>query len=92
MDLENYEIPHDRTVTRIKVAEPKVPEDAERICKYMETGDILIVDMSCFTGTPDERQTMSEILHTKARFENYSMVSSGQMYIITPSDISVKKI
>ena len=92
VDLENCEVPNDRTVVRIKVAEPGTSDDAERICRYIGTGDLVVVDMSGFSGTHDDRQVLTEILHSKARSENYAMVFSGSVYIITPSDVSLKKI
>ena len=92
VDLENCEVPNDRTVVRIKVAEPGTSDDAERICRYIGTGDLVVVDMSGFSGTHDDRQVLTEILHSKARSENYTMVFSGSVYITTPSDVSLKKI
>ena len=92
VDLENCEVPNDRTVVRIKVAEPGTSDDAERICRYIGTGDLLVIDMSGFDGSRDDRETLVEILHSRARSENYSMVSSGSVYIIAPSDVSLKKI
>ena len=92
IDLENCEVPNDRTVTRVKVAEPYTSADAERICKFIGSGDLLVVDMSEFGGTADDRQVLTEILHTKARTENYMMVTSGSVLIIAPSDVSFKKI
>ena len=92
VDLENCEVPNDRTVVRIKVAEPGTSDDAERICKFIGTGDLVVVDMSGFSGSHDDRQVLTDILHSKARSENYTMVFSGSVYIITPSDVSLKKI
>ena len=92
IDLDQYEIPNDKTITRIKVAEPGTSDDAERICRYIGTGDLLVIDMSGFDGGRDDREVLVEILHSKARSENYSMVSSGSVYIIAPSDVSLKKI
>lgn len=92
IDLENCEVPNDRTVVRIKVAEPGTSDDAERICRFIGTGDILVIDMSGFSGSHDDRQNLTETLHSKARSENYTMVFSGSVYIITPSDTSLKKI
>ena len=92
VDLDIYEVPNDRTVVRIKVAEPGTSDEAERICRYIGTGDLVIIDMSGFDGSPEDRQILTEILHTKARSENYSMASSGSLFIITPSDVSLKKI
>ncbi len=92
VDLENCEVPNDRTVVRIKVAEPGTSDDAERICRFIGTGDLVVIDMSGFSGSHDDRQILTEILHSKARSENYSMVFSGSVYIITPSDVSLKKI
>ena len=92
MDLDGFEIANDRSVTRIKVAEPGTSDDAERICKFIGTGDLVVIDMSGFSGSHEDRQILSEILHSKARAENYTMVFSGSVYIITPSDVSLKKI
>ncbi len=92
IDLDQYEVPNDRTVTRIKVAEPGTSEDAERICRYIGTGDLLVIDMSGFDGGRDDKEVLIEILHAKARSEKYNMVSSGSVYIIAPSDVSLKKI
>ena len=92
VDLDDYEISNDSTVTRIKVAEPGTSEDAEKICKYIGTGDIVVVDISGFDGGPADREMFTELLHSKARSENYSMASSGSLFIITPSDVSLKKI
>ena len=92
VDLENYEVPNDRTVVRIKVAEPGTSDDAERICKFIGTGDLVVIDMSGFSGSHDDRQVLTDILHSKARADNYTMVFSGSVYIITPSDVSLKKI
>ena len=92
VDLDQYEVPNDKTITRIKVAEPGTSDDAERICRYIGTGDLLVIDMSGFDGSRDDRETLVEILHSRARSENYSMVSSGSVYIIAPSDVSLKKI
>ena len=92
VDLENCEVPNDRTVVRIKVAEPGTSDDAERICNFIGTGDLVVVDMSGFSGSHDDRQVLTDILHSKARAENYTMVFSGSVYIITPSDVSLKKI
>ena len=92
IDLENCEVPNDRTVVRIKVAEPGTSDDAERICNFIGTGDLVVVDMSGFSGSHDDRQVLTDILHSKARAENYTMVFSGSVYIITPSDVSLKKI
>ena len=92
VDLEDCEVPNDKTVVRIKVAEPGTSDDAERICRFIGTGDIVVIDMSGFSGGHDDRQTLTEILHTKARSENYTMVFSGSVYLITPSDVSLKKI
>lgn len=92
MDLDAFEIPNDRSVTRIKVAEPGTSDDAERICRYIGTGDLLVIDMSGFDGSPSDKQMLTEILHSKARAENYNMAFSGSVYIITPSDVSLKKI
>ena len=92
VDLEAFEVPNDRTVIRIKVAEPGTSEAAERICKYIGTGDLLVVDMSGFDGTVYDRQKLTEILHSKARSENYNMAFSGSLFIITPPDVSLKKI
>ena len=90
--LEKYEVSNDRSVTRVKVAEPFTSGDAERICKFIGTGDLLIVDMSGFGGNNEDRQTLTEILHTKARTEDYMMVSSGSILVIAPSDVTFKKI
>ena len=92
VDLDDYEVANDRTVIRIKVAEPGTSDDADRICRYIGTGDLLVIDMSGFDGSPEDRQILTEILHTKARSENYTMVFSGSVYIITPTDVSLKKI
>ena len=92
VDLDNYEVPNDRTVIRMKVAEPGTSDDASKICRYIGTGDLVVIDMSGFDGSSDDRQILTEILHTKARSENYSMVFSGSVYIITPPDVSLKKI
>ena len=92
IDLESYEVPNDRTVVRLKVAEPGTSDDAERICKYIGTGDFLIIDMSSFDGGYEDREVLIEILHAKARSENYTMVSSGSVYIIAPADVSMRKI
>ena len=92
IDLENYEVPNDRTIIRMKVAEPGTSDDAEKICRYIGTGDLLVVDMSGFDGNHNDRQMLTEILHSKARSENYNMAFSGSVYIITPSDVSLKKI
>ena len=92
VDLEYCEVPNDRTVIRMKVAEPGTSDDAERICRFIGTGDLLVIDMSGFSGSHEDRQVLSEILHSKARSENYNMVFSGSVYIITPSDVSLKKI
>ena len=92
MDLEKYEISNDKTVTRVKVAEPFTSGDAERICNFIGTGDLLIVDMSGFGGNNEDRQIFTEILHTKARTEDYMMVSSGSILVIAPSDVTFKKI
>ena len=92
VDLENCEVPNDRTVVRIKVSEPGTSEDAEKICKFIGTGDIVIVDISGDDGGPADREMLTEILHSKARSENYGMSSSGSLFIIAPSDVSVKKI
>ena len=92
MDLENYEVSNDRTVTRVKIAEPYTSADAERICKFIGTGDLLVVDMSGYGGSLEDRQILTEVLHTKARTENYMMVSSGSILMIAPSDVSFKKI
>ncbi len=92
VDLDAFEVPNDRTVTRIKVAEPGTSDDAERICRYIGTGDLLVIDMSGFDGSPSDKQMLTEILHSKARSENYNMAFSGSVYIITPSDVSLKKI
>ena len=92
IDLDNYEVPNDRTVVRIKVAEPGTSEEAERICRYIGTGDLVIIDMSGFDGSYEDRETLVDVLHSKARAENYTMVSSGSVYIIAPSDVSLRKI
>ncbi len=92
VDLENCEVPNDRTVVRIKVAEPGTSDDAERICRFIGTGDLVVIDMSGFSGSHDDRQILTEILHSKARSEHYSMAFSGSEYIITPSDVSLQKI
>ena len=92
VDLDQYEVPNDKTITRIKVAEPGTSDDAERICRYIGTGDLLVIDMSGFDGSPSDKQMLTEILHSKARAENYNMAFSGSVYIITPSDVSLKKI
>ena len=77
---------------RIKVAEPGTSDDADRICRYIGTGDLLVIDMSGFDGSPSDKQMLTEILHSKARAENYNMAFSGSVYIITPTDVSLKKI
>ena len=74
------------------MAEPGTSDDADRICKYIGTGDLLVIDMSGFDGGRDDRDVLVEILHSRARAENYNMVSSGSVYIIAPSDVSLKKI
>ena len=92
VDLDAFEVPNDRSVIRLKVAEPSTSEDAERICRYIGTGDLLVSDMSGFDGNHNDRQILTEILHSKARSENYNMAFSGSVYIITPADVSLKKI
>ena len=92
VDLDAFEVPNDRTIIRMKVAEPGTSDDAEKICRYIGTGDLLVVDMSGFDGNHNDRQMLTEILHSKARSENYNMAFSGSVYIITPSDVSLKKI
>ena len=92
IDLENCEIPNDKTITRVKVAEPVTSDDTEKICRCIGTGDLLVVDMSKFGGSAEDRQVLTEIMHTKARTENYTMVSSGSLYIIAPADVSLRKI
>ena len=92
IDLENCEVPNDRTVVRIKVAEPGTSDEAERICRYIGTGDLVIIDMSGFDGSYEDKETLIDVLHSKARAENYTMVSSGSVYIIAPADVSLRKI
>ena len=92
VDLDAFEVPNDRTIIRMKVAEPGTSDDAEKICRYIGTGDLLVVDMSGFDGNHNDRQRLTERLQSKARSENYNMAFSGSVYIITPSDVSLKKI
>lgn len=92
VDLGEVEVPNDRTEVRIKIAEPESVRDAKKICDQIGTGSIVIVDVSRFDGTFEERGAFLEALHSYSRSNNYVMNYNGTIYILSPSDVSVKRI
>ena len=92
IDLESCDVRDDIAGGSVIVAAPTLPADAESVCARIGGGPILVVDLSRFEGDFEERGTFMETLRTRSRSQNCALSVAGQICIITPAGMPVRKI
>jgi SepF-like predicted cell division protein (DUF552 family) len=93
IDLESVEIDNDPTITRVRVIPVEEPNDLGTIRNQLGRGNIIIIEMSGFRGTIEDRERFADDVKTVVREKRSTMYSLNQdAALIADIDVKVDRL